>query len=196
MIKIYKNFFDGEFPVSQLFGKNPAMYKKFGMEGHNGIDYATPIGTPIRTAIEGTVEQVGYDKDGYGRFVTIENDHCTIIYGHLSKAIVTQGSNVEIGTLLGYTGNTGYSTGPHLHFGVRPKIFDLKNGFWGWIDPYGPIVKWIDPVTEIFEKEIEANSKAWHSLVATRTKLDIDMANLHVRNNRLRRILSSYITSH
>jgi len=86
---------------------------------HAGIDIANDIGTPVRAAAAGRVIFTGW-LSGYG--YAIEMDHgqgYTTLYAHLSQYVVTPGEFVREGTVIGYMGNTGFSTGPHLHFEVR-----------------------------------------------------------------------------
>jgi hypothetical protein len=88
---------------------------------HNGYDFAMPIGTPLRSIQEGTILKVvdyGNTNVGKGVFVQWE-DGKTAIYGHMSQTSVVPGQHVDVGTLLGYSGSTGHSTGPHLHFGLQ-----------------------------------------------------------------------------
>lgn len=145
MITLQKNLFEGNFPLSQEFGKNPAWYAKFGLKGHNGIDYALPKGTKLFSCIFGTVTEINNDTRGYGLYIKIENAQCGVLYAHLSKTNVKVGDFVEPGRLLGYSGNTGNSTGPHLHFGVFPKPRDRQNGYVGYIDPLNKgNVEWVD----------------------------------------------------
>lgn len=109
-----------------------------GYDGHKGIDlYFSSIGTPVGSAVPGTVIESrdiavdwkdgkyhGQDTNGnyyssYGRVVKVRgNDGHTYIYGHLNERAVNSGDRVDAGTLLGYSGTTGNSTGPHLHFEV------------------------------------------------------------------------------
>ena len=86
---------------------------------HNGVDYAAPTGTPVRTVGDGVVEFAGH-QGGYGNVVQIKhsNDRRTV-YAHLSRIHVRQGQRVEQGARIGAVGSTGWSTGPHLHFEFR-----------------------------------------------------------------------------
>lgn len=90
---------------------------------HHGIDYAAPAGTPVETAGTGRVVFAGW-KGGYGNFVVVRhNSNYETAYGHL-KAIkkgVRNGGKVEQGSVIGYVGSTGISTGPHLHYEVRVR---------------------------------------------------------------------------
>lgn len=83
---------------------------------HNGIDIAISEGTPVRPAASGIVVFSGL-RPGYGYTVLIEHDNGIItLYGHNSQLAVTQGQPVDTDTVIAYSGNTGRSTGPHLHF--------------------------------------------------------------------------------
>jgi murein DD-endopeptidase MepM/ murein hydrolase activator NlpD len=86
---------------------------------HNGVDYAAPTGTPVRTVGNGTVDFAGW-QNGYGNVVEIRhsNDRSTL-YAHLSRIDVKKGQRVDQGARIGAVGSTGWSTGPHLHFEFR-----------------------------------------------------------------------------
>ncbi len=90
-------------------------------KAHLGVDYAAPIGTPVRNVGEGVVEFAGW-QNGYGNVIQINHskDRSTL-YGHLSRIDVKEGARVEQGAIIGAVGNTGWSTGPHLHFEFRVK---------------------------------------------------------------------------
>ncbi len=86
---------------------------------HKGVDYAAPVGTPVRTVGEGTVDFAGW-QNGYGNVVQIQhsNERSTL-YAHLSRIEVKKGQRVEQGQQIGAVGMTGWTTGPHLHFEFR-----------------------------------------------------------------------------
>lgn len=96
--------------------------KSQGIHGYNGVDIAAPVGTPIVASAGGTViiaKASGYNG-GYGLYVAIKHPNGTqTLYGHMSKVNVTVGQQVEQGETIGAVGNTGRSTGPHIHFEVR-----------------------------------------------------------------------------
>ncbi len=103
------------------FSKSTDVYKG---NGHNGIDFRASIGTSILAAADGIVKGTG-DTDricphgSYGKWVVIEHDNnLSTLYAHFSKIRVTPGTKVSRGDIIGLSGNTGYSTGPHLHFTV------------------------------------------------------------------------------
>lgn len=86
---------------------------------HNGVDYAAPEGTPVKTVGDGTVEFAGR-QSGYGNVVQIEHaGGKSTLYAHLSRIDVKQGERVSQGQVLGAVGRTGWATGPHLHFEFR-----------------------------------------------------------------------------
>ena len=80
-----------------------------------------PIGTPVYAASHGTVVAAG-PASGYGRWVKLAHPGgITTVYGHVSRESVIVGQAVQAGQLIAYSGNEGRSTGPHLHFEVRPQ---------------------------------------------------------------------------
>jgi murein DD-endopeptidase MepM/ murein hydrolase activator NlpD len=86
---------------------------------HAGIDIAVPVGTALRAADSGTVAIAGW-TGGYGNYTCINHGGgVSTCYGHQSRIAVSVGANVSQGQVIGYSGNTGNSTGPHLHFEVR-----------------------------------------------------------------------------
>ena len=124
-------------PITQLFGENPDFYKKWGFPGHNGIDYGIPNGTPVSAAAAGTVAAVSFENGGYGNYVKLSHADGTktyyTYYAHLASAAVSAGQKVKAGTVVGYSNNTGASTGPHLHFGL--KIDGQNPAYKGYVDP-------------------------------------------------------------
>ena len=92
---------------------------------HNGIDIDVPIGTTVRAAAPGNVYFVG-DDEGYGTMLVLRHaDGYLTIYGHLSTVLVSKGQSVEVGQPIAESGNTGLSTGPHLHFEIRNGEFPV-----------------------------------------------------------------------
>ena len=104
--------------LSSNFGWRVHPIRRFG-HNHSGIDLAAPIGSPIRAVSAGTV--VFADPyAGYGNLVVIQhNDQITSHYGHCHELTVRTGQRVRAGEIIAYVGNTGRSTGPHLHLEVR-----------------------------------------------------------------------------
>lgn len=86
--------------------------------GHNGVDIANDIGTPIYATTDGVVIEAG-PASGFGLWVRVQHDDGAIsVYGHINEALVSEGQNVEAGEQIATMGNRGYSTGPHLHFEI------------------------------------------------------------------------------
>ncbi len=92
----------------------------YGGRPHNGLDIGVPIGTPVYAAEDGEI--MGVDNNGrvqYGKYILIKHENnLATLYAHLARQVVRKGEAVRRGQLIGYSGNTGYSTGPHLHFGL------------------------------------------------------------------------------
>lgn len=97
-------------------------HKTQGLHGYNSVDIGIPVGSTLYAAAGGQIilaRPSGYNG-GYGKYVIISHDNGTqTVYGHMSKVFVTEGQIVERGEIIGLTGNTGRSTGPHLHFEIR-----------------------------------------------------------------------------
>ena len=119
--------FKGDYPITQRFGDTFTDPK-----GHKGIDYALPLGTPVLAAADGIVEKAGVDNTGYGNVIIIRHLWTDgTVYAHLRNWSVQVGQKVKAGEIIGYSGNTGNSTGPHLHFEYRTVCNDYKSA----IDP-------------------------------------------------------------
>lgn len=111
----------GNAVVTQGFGENPADYACFGQAGHNGLDFGVGIGTPVKAAADGVFLRYGVDSTGYGKYVMIQHEGGWVtLYGHLSRAVSFH--EVRAGDVIGYSGCTGNSTGPHLHFELRSPV--------------------------------------------------------------------------
>ncbi len=125
--------------ITQYFGVNRDKYQKFGLIGHNGIDLRASKDTPVFAAIDGKIK-LYEDTDGYGKHIKQRNSDFEVVYAHLN-AFAYQGSKfIKAGELLGWSGNTGFSSGPHTHFGVRAlglfgRVKNYNNGFKGWLNP-------------------------------------------------------------
>jgi len=123
--------FTGSRILTQEYGTTAFARTAYKTGFHNGMDYGMPIGTPILAAASGKVYAVGNNgRYQYGKYIAIKHDsNFFTLYAHLSSQSVSVGSTVEKGDIIGYSGNTGYSTGAHLHFGVY-QTMELK-GFVG-----------------------------------------------------------------
>ncbi len=130
-------------------------------EFHRGTDLRAEMRTNIYATADGVIEFADYHKaSGYGRLIIIDHNYgFRTYYGHLNKIKVKSGQFVKKGELVGLSGNSGMSNGPHLHYEVRFTQRAL-NPFW--------FVKWdIENYSEIFEKE---NQVPWQSLIAAITR--------------------------
>ena len=114
---------------------SPYGIRKFRL--HRGVDLHISIGDSIVAAYPGKVVVSKYNRRGYGHYVMIEHANGTrTLYGHLKKRLVNVGDMVEGGELIGWGGNTGRSSGPHLHFEIRygevnidpATVFNLEEG--------------------------------------------------------------------
>lgn len=117
--------------ITQYFGgtefaaRNAAVYG--GRPYHSGVDFGTPRGTPLKAPLTGTVRATGNTDAvpgcySWGKWTLIDHANgLSTLYAHQDVISVTPGQKVSTGDIIGYTGNTGYSTGPHLHFTVYAK---------------------------------------------------------------------------
>ncbi|MAZ67662.1 hypothetical protein CL652_02760 [bacterium] len=111
--------------ITQYFGNTKfAKSGAYNGNGHNGMDMGTPIGTPVKAVLAGSVRATGNTDAfpgcySYGKWILIEHvNGLTTLYAHLSDIGVSPGEAVNTGEVIGYSGNTGFSTGPHLHLTV------------------------------------------------------------------------------
>ena len=139
--------------ITQGFGKTTfsesAAGDVYGKNGHNGIDLKAAIGTPILAAEEGKIKGTGNSDTvcpggSYGKWIVIEHPNkLATLYAHLSLIRTSAGQEVTRGEIIGYSGDTGYTTGPHLHFTVYDaRTVEVKASrvcgflpYGGYIDP-------------------------------------------------------------
>lgn len=101
--------------ISSKFG-----YRSRFQRMHYGVDFATPVGTQVLSTDKGMVRYVGHQPSGYGLYIIIRHGNgVETIYAHLSKVFVKRGDSVECAEVIALSGNTGASTGPHLHYEIR-----------------------------------------------------------------------------
>ncbi len=149
--------------ITQYFGKtafstkNPQVYNG---KGHTGIDFRASVGTKIKSVSGGTVRSVGNTDSyppkcySYGKWVLVDhNNGLSSLYAHLSVIKVSAGQAVNKGDVIGYSGNTGYSTGPHLHFslyatkGVQVKQFTNSINCKDKFIPLAPYNAYLNPLS-------------------------------------------------
>jgi hypothetical protein len=144
--------------VSQAYGSNPTanlpasswLIQTFGNyqpNGHTGVDFPVAVGTPVKAVAAGTVKHVGWYSGSYadnpywiapafaGFCLVIDHGSFVGIYAHLSGSNMIVGQSVREGQVVASSGNTGGSTGPHLHFEVLPDGWDFNNGMYGRVNP-------------------------------------------------------------
>lgn len=141
--------------------KNP--YRKYGLSGHNGLDLRVKVGEPVYAICNGVIEHKN-DPSGYGTYVKLTSTArgTVYIYAHLSGYGTNNGATVKKGDIVGYGGNTGFSTAPHLHFEVRPPSGVKTNGYFGAVDPLPFIQYSIDEINQDINTSLL--SEAWHKV--------------------------------
>ncbi len=148
--------------ITQYFGNTEfatANSQIYNGRGHTGIDLRASIGTPIKASSGGTVIGVGNTDAvtsclSYGKWIMIAHPNgLSTLYAHLSLQTVKKGDEVSSGQIIGYSGNTGYSTGPHLHFGVyasdgvQIKSFDSSKNCKGVPIPLADFRAYLNPLS-------------------------------------------------
>jgi murein DD-endopeptidase MepM/ murein hydrolase activator NlpD len=104
--------------ITTAYGKKGKMWSK---GYHTGVDFAVPTGTDVLAVVDGKIEAANWGK-AYGTQLVQKVDSGWVIYAHLSKALVKAGDKVKKGQHIAESGNTGNSSGPHLHFEMRNNI--------------------------------------------------------------------------
>ena len=144
--------------ITQLFGETSASHRLYTEGTHNGIDLSASVGTAVKSAKDGVVLGIGNTDAvkgclSYGKWIMIDHGNgLSTLYGHLSLQKVEAGERISAGQVIGYSGSTGYATGPHLHFGVyatqgvrlvsNPQSIRCK----GVIIPSAPANAYLNPV--------------------------------------------------
>lgn len=128
--------------ISQKFGLRPVVYRKFGLKGHNGLDFACPVGTTLLAIGDGIVTKTEDEgKTGYGKYIQIQHKNHYSVLAHLSDFLVKVGDSVRTLQKIALSGNTGFSSGPHTHLTLKAtdkdgKVLNYGNGYKGAINPY------------------------------------------------------------
>ena len=144
--------------ITQKFGKTVDAKKLYVSGSHNGVDFRASVGTKVKSVLDGVVVGTG-NTDLYpgcysfGKWVMIKHDNgLSTIYGHLSVISSSVGQRLKTGDLVGYSGNTGYSTGPHLHIslyatqGVRIEKYVNSIGCKQVTMPLADVKAYLDPL--------------------------------------------------
>ena len=145
--------------ITQLFGATVDAKRLYVSGTHNGVDFKASIGTPVKAMLAGTIAGTGNTDitcpgASFGKWVLIKfNNGLAATYGHLSLIKVGQGDKVYAGQVIGYSGNTGYTTGPHLHISVyAANAVEVKTmpskacGGRIYTLPIAPINGYLDPM--------------------------------------------------
>lgn len=166
--------------------------------GHNGIDYMFPLNTPVYAAADGTVAAEGYGNDfndGYdgwmtarggadsGIYVLLKHADMFTGYAHLSRTVVNKGQVVRKGDLIGYSGTTGTSTGPHLHFEVIDIPQNWNNGYAARINP-APFIQNTATADEVRQAYLDILERpADQGGIDTYTKHTLDFVRADLRSS-------------
>jgi murein DD-endopeptidase MepM/ murein hydrolase activator NlpD len=138
-IKVGKPF-QGQVRMTQGWGSNATFYSQFKydgvpLRGHNGLDFGTPLRTPLIAVDAGSVKRTGFDPGGFGNFILLQHAWGESLYAHMTEVQVQRGQSVDAAQVIGLSGNTGASTGPHLHFGIRIDPYRRTDGWGGFANP-------------------------------------------------------------
>jgi murein DD-endopeptidase MepM/ murein hydrolase activator NlpD len=181
-LPVFQKPFVGEFRMSNYFDHNLPMpfantngfilttcgtETRPGIDGHNGYDWELPLGTPVLAVADGEVVTAGYTEPSYCPLVGRNMTQVLVVlkhraagrvvvseYGHLDRTIVRVGTVVPAGTILGFSGTTGCSTGPHLHFSAGIEGPDGSNVL---VDPYG----WHSVATDPWSRDARGAESVW-----------------------------------
>jgi murein DD-endopeptidase MepM/ murein hydrolase activator NlpD len=144
--------------ITQLFGSTADSKRLYTSGTHNGVDFGIPVGTSVNAVLAGTVTATGNTdlQSGcysYGKWVLLKHSNgLSTLYGHLSSIAVSPGNSVDKGERIGLSGNTGYSTGPHLHLtvfatqGMRVQIYSSSIGCKKVTIPIADKSAYLDPM--------------------------------------------------
>ncbi len=134
--------------ITQGFGQNPQIYSQFGYQGHNGIDFGCPVGTIVYAPHDGIATIKNDGNAGYGLSLCIDDPKRRSLFGHLSEVLVTDGQVVYQGDPVAKSGQTGFSTAPHLHWTYKilknGVVQNKSNGYDGAVDVTEYTRLWLD----------------------------------------------------
>lgn len=148
--------------ITQYFGNSPfatANPQVYGGKGHNGVDFSASRGSRVKASLSGTVMGVGNTDAvrgcySYGKWILLKhNNGLATLYAHLDVISVNDGQSVVTGDTIGFSGNTGFSTGPHLHFsvyaseGVRVQKFTKSINCKNAVVPIAPREAYLNPLS-------------------------------------------------
>lgn len=142
--------------LSQGWGAWPELYRQITydgvpLKGHNGLDFAAPVNTPVFATADGVVKRVDFEAGGFGKFILLEHAWGESLYAHLAEAQVSPQMPIKAGQPLGLSGQTGRCYGAHLHFGIRLFPYRRTDGWGGFCDP----TPFLDPATVVHAYKVE-----------------------------------------
>lgn len=124
--------------ITQGFGQRPDVYGQFGLAGHNGIDFGCEVGTLVYAPHDGKATVKDDGGTGYGLHVVIDAPTRRSVLAHLSQSLVSNGQQISQGDPIAKSGNSGFSTAPHLHWTFKlmhnGQVQNKQNGFDGALD--------------------------------------------------------------
>lgn len=143
-LKLVWPTFDRGAPITQRFGENAPTYRMFGQKGHNGLDIGILEGTAVLAMADGVIRFAGNGVDevvmgaSAGTCILVASESFLTGYAHLSRLYAQEGDLVKAGDVIALSGNTGASSGQHLHAELIPLPLALGNGYLGRADlmPY------------------------------------------------------------
>lgn len=126
--------------ITNAFGDTYIDYSRFGLKGHNGVDYAGNLGDPIFAMADGRVEKIAYEPKGFGHHIILRHDGFRTLYAHLKRAMVFRGDLISAEKQIAEMGYSGFveppdERGTHLHIGLIFDNADRNNGYGGYVDP-------------------------------------------------------------
>lgn len=117
--------YSGDFIITKIYGEDPPAGYSYSAGTHPGIDFVGQDSKNIYAVASGTCIRSALDANGWGNYVVIQGSQYAFIYAHLKSRAVNVGEDVAEGELIGIEGNTGMSTGSHLHFEIRANYADI-----------------------------------------------------------------------
>lgn len=177
---ILSDIFEGNFPVTQIYGNNPSYYKQFSLAGHEGVDFGTPNGTPILAPFDGEILRDTVNDKDYGNFTVVWDSKqlCAVWFCHLQDVVTQVGDKVTKGQVLGHTNNTGNTTGPHLHFNfvetdANGNRLNKDNGYQGFLNALDPsLVTWQLTGKQVSVPQVPGLPSNYNDIVSKSTSFD------------------------
>lgn len=207
---ILGDIFEGDYPISQYYSNNPDYYKQFGFAGHEGVDWATPVGVKVLAPFDyEIIRDVDDLKSGaYGNHIVVWDpvQKCAVWYCHLSVNYKAIGDKGKKGDVIGLSGNSGNTSGPHIHVNfvetdANKNRLNTANGYKGFLNILDSnLVEWnlggqqatipVENQQKLINELREARDKNWNLyqealIEVTRQKELVDKLNQQIndRNN-------------